>query len=176
MFGKSDLIDILSRDLARARDKREALVSDVTALTAEIAVLESRLCAENIRRERERAVSEIEGIKKRVNDQYLAFAPAIAGIRDATEIAAAIIPEARELNGLLTEIATEVGSAIDGLLGDLNQRIEAARAALPEMSQSLDGSSDLSQDNDRSLRSPEWLPLKNTETEELEDRCSTAAA
>jgi len=54
MFGKSDLVSTLSRDLARARDKRDALASDVTTLTAK---------AENERRERERAASEIEGSK-----------------------------------------------------------------------------------------------------------------
>jgi hypothetical protein len=36
---------------------------------------------------RERAASEVEGIKKQVRDRYLAFASAIAGIRDATETA-----------------------------------------------------------------------------------------
>jgi len=65
MFGKSDLVSTLSRDLARARDKRDALASDVTTLTAK---------AENERRERERAASEIEGIKNQVRDRYLAFA------------------------------------------------------------------------------------------------------
>jgi hypothetical protein len=41
MFGKSDLVDNLSRDLARSRDKRDALASDIIRLTAEIAVLEA---------------------------------------------------------------------------------------------------------------------------------------
>src|SRR5262249_44773050 len=58
-----------------------------------IAELEARLSAENERRERERAASEIEGIKKQVRDRYLAFASAIAGIRDATELAVEIVPE-----------------------------------------------------------------------------------
>jgi BMFP domain-containing protein YqiC len=39
MLGKSDVIDSLSRDLARARDKRDALTSGVTTLTAQIAEL-----------------------------------------------------------------------------------------------------------------------------------------
>jgi hypothetical protein len=39
MFGKSDLVEIVSRDLALARDKRDALASDIITLTAEIAVL-----------------------------------------------------------------------------------------------------------------------------------------
>lgn len=177
MFGKSDLVSILSRDLARARDKRDALASDVTTLTAQIAELEARLSAENDRRER--AAIEIEGIKKQVRDRHLAFASVIAGIRDATEKAAAIVPEARELNELLIVIATEVANAIDGLLGDLDRRIEALRAGhvTPELPQSLNGSPKLPQNGDRVHRLPEWLPHnKPTEKESAEDRCSTAAA
>ena len=37
MFGKKDLVDDLSHDLDRARARRDALASDVTTLTAEIA-------------------------------------------------------------------------------------------------------------------------------------------
>src|SRR6516225_8649832 len=127
MFGKSDLVEILSRDLARARNKRDALASKVITLTAEIAVLEASLLTENDRRQRERAASEIERIKKQLNDRYLAFVPTIAGIRGATELAAAIVPKARELDELLLTIATEVGNAIGGLLGDLDRRMEALR-------------------------------------------------
>jgi chromosome segregation ATPase len=101
MFGKSDLVDSLNRDLARARDKRDALTSGVATLTAQIAELEARLSAENDRRERERAANEIEGVKKQVRDRYLQFASAIAGLRDATEMAVAIVPETRELNEFL---------------------------------------------------------------------------
>src|SRR5215468_8514409 len=79
MFRKSDLIDSLSRELSHARDKRDALASHVTTLTAAIAELEARLSVENDRRERERVVSEIEGVKERLRDFYLAFAHAIAG-------------------------------------------------------------------------------------------------
>ena len=118
MFGKSDLVDTLNRDLTRARNKRDALASGVTTLNAQIAELESRLSAENVRRERERAASEIEGIKKRVRDGHSAFVPPITAVRNATEVAAPIIPEAREFNGLLEVIATEVANAIHGLLGD----------------------------------------------------------
>ncbi|MGC2074977.1 MAG: hypothetical protein WA728_02885 [Xanthobacteraceae bacterium] len=128
MFGKSDLVDSINRDLGRARNKRDAFASSVATLTAQIAELETRLSAENERRRRERAASEIEGIKKRVRDGHLAFVPAIAAIRNATEVAAPIIPEAREFNDLLEVIATEVANAIHGLLGDLDQRIEAVRA------------------------------------------------
>jgi hypothetical protein len=125
MFGKSDLVDDLSCDLARARNKRDALASDIVTLTAEIAVLEASLLTEKDRRERERAASEIEKIKKQVNDQYLAFVPRIAGIRGATEMAAAIVPKARELDEVLLATANEVGDAIGDLLSDLDRRIEA---------------------------------------------------
>ncbi len=179
MFGKSDLIDSLSRDLARARNKRDALASDVPTLTAKIAELESRLSAERDRREREHAVSEMERIKKRVSDQYLAFAPVISGIREATEMAAAIVPEGHAFNDLLPVIATELASSIDCLLGDLDRRIGLLRAspAAPELPQSLNGSPQLSQNSDRVLRLPEWLTYSHSEkTESVEDRCRTAAA
>src|SRR5215470_3565124 len=113
MFRKTDLIDSLSRELSNARDKRDALASDVTTLTAAIAELEARLSAESDRRERERVVGEIEGIKERLRDFYLAFAHAIAGMRDATVSARAIVPEAPELNNLLTGVANKVTDAIN---------------------------------------------------------------
>jgi hypothetical protein len=80
--------------------------------------LEVRLSAENDRRERQRNASEIEEITKRVEDHYLTLAPAIAEICGATEMAAAIVPEAREFNDSLTMIAAEITKAIDGLLDD----------------------------------------------------------
>ena len=179
MFGKSDLINSLSRDLSRARDKRDALASHVTTLTAQIAELEARLSAENDRRERERVVGEIEGIKERLRDFYLAFAHAIAGMRDASVSARAIVPEAPELSNLLIGVATEVANTVDNLLGDLDRRIEALRAsqAAPQLPQSLNGSPELPQNNDRVLRLPEWLPRREpTKKEAVEDQCSTAAA
>ena len=45
-FGENDLVDNLSRDLDRARGKRDALASDVTTLTAQIAEIEARLSEE----------------------------------------------------------------------------------------------------------------------------------
>ena len=84
MFGKSDLVDDLSRDLSRARDKRDALASDVTTLSAQISELEARFSAENDRRERERVEGEIEGLKERLKDFYLMFAKAIVGMRDVS--------------------------------------------------------------------------------------------
>src|ERR1051325_239432 len=137
MFGKGDLVETVSRDLARARNKRDALASGVITLTAEIAVLEASLLTENDRRERERAASEIETFKKQVNDQYLAFVPTIAGIRGLTEMAAAIAPKARELDELLLATASEVGNAIGDLLSDLDRRIEALRLSQPKQPQSF---------------------------------------
>jgi len=177
MFGKTDSLEILSRDLTRARDKRDALASHVTTLTAQIAELEARLSAENDRRERERAANEVEGIRKHLRDVYLGLAPAIARFRDATERAAAIVPEAREFDDLLQVIATEVANATDGLLGDLDGRINALRAdtATPERLQSADGSPELQQDTDRVLlRLPEWVAQRKAKS--AADQCCTAAA
>jgi outer membrane murein-binding lipoprotein Lpp len=172
MFGKSDLVDSLNRDLARARNKRDALASGVGTLTAQIAELETRLSAEKERRRRERAASEIECIKKRVRDGHLAFVPAIAAIRNATEVAAPIIPEAREFNDLLKVIATEVANATHGLLDDLDRRIEAVRAGdvAPELLQSQKGCPELPQNSDRVHRLPE-TPTK----EEKEESTDLAA-
>ncbi len=177
MFGKSDPINSLGRDLSRARDKRDALASHVTTLTAQIADLEARLSAENDRRERERIVGEIEGIKERLRDFYLAFAHAIAGMRDASVSARAIVPEAPELSNLLIGIATEVANTVDHLLGDLDRRIETLRASQAAPQPPVTGSSELPPNSDRVLRLPEWLPRREpTKKEAVEDRCSTAAA
>jgi hypothetical protein len=165
MFGKSDLVDSLNRNLARAHKKRDALTSGVATLTAQIAELETRLSAENERRRRERAASDIEGIKKRVRDGHSAFVPAIAAVRNATEVAAPIVPEAREFNGLLEVIATEVANAIHGLLGDLDRRIEAVRAGhvAPELPQSLKGSPELPQNSDPVHHLPATLTKEEKE-------------
>jgi hypothetical protein len=174
MFGKTDPLETLNRDLARSRDKRDACASEVTTLTAEIAVLEARISAENDRRERERVATEIDMINTRLRVQYLAFGPIIAGMREATQTAETIIPEARELDELLLVIGTEVGNAIDGLLADLDERIEALRTghAAPELPESPNESCELAQDNHRVLRVPEWLSRKKT----IEDQCNTVAA
>jgi len=172
MFGKSDLINSLGRDLSRARDKRDALASHVTTLSAQIDELEARLSAENERRERDRVVGEIEGIKERLRDFYLAFAHAIAGMRDASVSARAIVPEAPELNDLLIGFAAEVASTVDNLFGDLDRRMEAGRT--PQLPRPLSGSPGLPQDNDRVLR---LLPhRKATKEDSVEDQGSTAAA
>jgi hypothetical protein len=94
-------------------------------------------------------------------------------------MAAAIVPEGHAFNDLLPVIATEVANSIDGLLGDLDRRIELLRAshAAPELPQSLNGSPELPQNSDRVLRLPEWLPRRQSgKKESVEDRCRTAAA
>jgi chromosome segregation ATPase len=177
MFGKTDLLETLSRDLGRARRKRNGLTSEITALAAQIADLEAQLSAENDRRERERAANEIEDIKKHLTNLYLAFAPAIAGIREWSEKAAAIIPDAREFTELLQTIAVEVTKATDSLLGDLDGRIDALRAGIATRGQlqSSGDSPDLQQDNDRELLClPEWLAQRKEKS--TPDRCCAAAA
>ena len=70
MFGKKALMDNLSRDLDRARGKRnalafkrDALASDVTTLSAHIAELEARLSEEKDRRERSALEARSRGSK-----------------------------------------------------------------------------------------------------------------
>jgi chromosome segregation ATPase len=179
MFRKTELVDTLNRDLAHARNKRDTLASSVTTVTAQIAELETRLSVETERRGRERAANEIVAIKKRVRDRYSAFAPVIAGIRNATEAAETIVPEARELNELLDVIAAEVAKTIDGLLCELDLQIEAVRAGnvAPELRQSVTGSAESPQISDGVQRLREWLPHgKPTKEDTAEDRCNTAAA
>ena len=112
MFGKDDL-ENLSRDLNRARGRRDALVSEVTTLTARIAEMESRLSEEKTRRERDRVLGELEAIKKRIKQATSAFVPVIGKLCEAIETAAAVVPEARELNGFLLSVAAEVDSMVD---------------------------------------------------------------
>jgi outer membrane murein-binding lipoprotein Lpp len=186
MFGKKALMDNLSRDLDRARDKRnalafkrDALASDVTTLTAHIAELEARLSEEKDRRERERVGGEIERIKKRLNDTATAFVPAIAGLCDATEAATAVVPEARELNSFLLSVATEVDLVIDSLLRELQRQTEAVRAghAALDLPQSVIEAPELPKNDDRLLLLPAWLRRSReaVKKESAEDRLNTAA-
>ena len=179
MLGKSDLIDSLSRDLARARDKRDALTSGVTTLTAQIAELEARLSAENDRRERERLASEIEAIKKQLKDTAGRFIPMITELRDATAAAAVIAPGAHELHGLLLAVAAEVDAAIVHLLCELDQRVQevCSSHAPPHQPPSLVGPPQPPKNNALLLRLPEWLPRKKQTTKNVsaEDQCGVAA-
>ena len=127
MFGKNDLVDNLSRNLDRARGKRDALASDVTTLTAQIAEIEARLSEEKNRRECDRVLGDIEAIKKRIKQTASAVAPVIGELCEATEMAAAVVPEARELNSFLLSVATEVDTLIDPLLRELDRRADDVR-------------------------------------------------
>jgi hypothetical protein len=71
-------------------------------------------------------------------------------------MAVRIVPEIREFNDLLQAIAIEVANATEGLLNDLDRRIDVLRAgtATPEGLQSLGSSPELQQDNDRVLLRP----------------------
>jgi predicted nucleic acid-binding Zn-ribbon protein len=129
MFRKDDVLDSLTRDLCRARDKREALTSDVTVLTAQITELEARFSEEKDRRDREHLGIEIEEVKGRLEETAHKAAPLIAKLADETGRAAAIVPEAREVQRFLTEVAAEVESVIGSLLRQLQCQAEEVRAA-----------------------------------------------
>jgi cell division septum initiation protein DivIVA len=181
MLGKNDLVDNLSRDLDRAREKREALASDVTTLTAQIAEIEARLSEEKSRRERDRVLGEIEAIKKRMKQTASAFAPVIGELCEATEMAAAVVPEARELNNFLISVATEVDTVIDPLLRELDRRADAVRVGHAALDLPCSGNESPVElpkdDNDRLLRFPKWLS-RNKEAgkgETAENPRSTAA-
>jgi hypothetical protein len=178
MFGKDDLVDNLSRDLDRARERRDALASEVTTLTAQIAEIEARLSEEKTRRERDRVLGEIEAIKKRIKQATGAFAPVIGKLCEAIEMAATVVPEARELNSFLLSVATEVDSVVDPLLREMDQRADAVRAGhvTLDLPCSANGAPiEPSKDNsDRLLRFPVWLS-RNKEVEKKKQRRTRAA-
>ncbi|OKO74455.1 hypothetical protein AC629_35065 [Bradyrhizobium sp. NAS80.1] len=181
MFGKDDLVDNLSRDLDRVRVRRDALASEATTLTAQIAEIEARLTEERKRRERDRVLSEIEAIKTRIKQAAGAFTPVVDGLSKAIEQASAVVPEARELNTFLVSVATEVDSVLDPLLRELEQRADAVRAGTA----ALDLPSSVTEapveppkeSNDSLLRFPAWLTRdKDAEKKETaENQRSTAA-
>src|SRR6266404_6039785 len=161
MSGKNNLVDNLSRNLDRARGKRDALASDVTTLTAQIAEIEARLYQEKNRQQRDRVLGEIEAIKKRIKQTASAFAPGIGELCEATEMAAAIVPEARELNDFLLSVAAEVGTVIDPLLRELDRLADAARVGHAALELPFLANEALAalprNNNDRLLRFPIWL-------------------
>src|SRR5712671_3969951 len=161
MFGRNDLVENLSRNLDHARIKRDALASDVTTLTAQIAEIEARLFEEKNRRERDRVLGELEVLKKRIKQTASAFAPVIGELCEATEMAAAVVPEARELNSFLLSVATEVDTVIDPLLHELDRRADAVRvghAALDLPCLANEAPTVPPKDNNgRLLRFPKWL-------------------
>src|SRR6476619_127002 len=156
MSGKYDLVDNLSRNLDRARGKRDALASDVTTLTAQIAEIEARLIEEKTRRERGRVLGEIAAIKNRIQQTASAFAPVIGELCEATEMAVAVVPEARELNSFLLSVAAEVDTVIDSLLRELDRHADAVpvgHAALDLPCLANESPTELPRDkNDRLLR------------------------
>ena len=181
MFGKDDLVDNLSRDLDRARGRRDALASEATTLTAQIAEIEARLSEEKNRRVRDRVLGEIEAIKTRIKQAAGAFAPVVDGLSRAIEQATAVVPEARELNSFLVSVATEIDSVLDPLLRELDQRADAVRAghAAPDLPSSAREApiEPPKESNDSLLRFPAWLsrdkPAEKSET--AENPRSTAA-
>ena len=128
MFGKDDLVDNLSHDLDRARGKRDALASEVTTLTAQIAEMEARLSEAKSRRDRVRVLGEIEATKAQIKQATSEFVPLIGKLCEAIERAAVIVPEARELNSFLLSVAAEVDSVVNPLLRELDQRADAVQS------------------------------------------------
>ena len=161
MFGKNDLVANLSRNLDRARGKRDSLATNVTTLMAQIAKIEVRLSEEKNRRERDRVLGEIEETKKRIKQAAGAFTPVISELCEATEMAAAVVPEARELYHFLLSVAAEVDTVIGPLLLELDQRADAARAAHAALGLAClagEGQTEAPKhNNDRPLRFPKWL-------------------
>jgi hypothetical protein len=179
MFGKDDLVDNLSRDLDRVRGRRDALASEATTLTAQIAELEARLSEEKNRRERDRVLNEIEAIKTRIKQAAGAFAPVVDGLSRAIESAAVVVPEARDLNSFLVSVATEIDSVLDPLLRGLEQRADAVRAghAALDLPSSVDEAliEPPKDGNDRLLRFTAWLSRdREPEKETAENPRSTA--
>jgi predicted nucleic acid-binding Zn-ribbon protein len=179
MFGENDLVDNLSRDLDRARGKRDALASDVTTLTAQIAEIEARLAEERKRRERSHVLGEIEAIKKRIIRAASAFAPVVSELCEATGMAAAVVPEARELNSFLSSVATEVETVVDPLLRELDRRADAVRVDCAALDLALDlprlaneAPTELPKDNNdrllRLIRFPIWWLSRAREVEKSE--------
>ena len=107
MFGKDASVENLSRDLDRARGRRDALASEVTTLTAQIAEMEAHLSETKSRRDRVRVLAEIESTKAQIKQATSEFAPLIGKLCEAIERAAVVVPEARDLNNFLLSVAAE---------------------------------------------------------------------
>src|SRR6516225_916507 len=169
MLGKSDLVEILSRDLARARNRREALASDVITLVAEIAVLEASLLTENDRRERERVA------RRKTNDEECIRVFKAAGYK---------VVEPR-FNVLTYKKRLEKGRRVKK--GEKGLSVGPFKLFHEDQTE-VNGSSGLPlpieraipqqpNDNDPVLRLPESLPRSNpTKKESSEVQCSTPAS
>ncbi len=129
MFKRDNTLEALTRDLCRAREKRDTLTSDLTQLTAQISELEARLSEEKDRRDRERLGNEIAEVKRRLEETAHKAVPLIVKLAAETERGAAIVPEAREVQKFLTEVATEVESVIGSLLLQLQNQAEEVGVA-----------------------------------------------
>lgn len=177
MFGKKDKVDNLSQDLDRARARRDLLTSDVTTLAAEIARLEARLSEEKDRRERARAVAEIEQIANRLADAVRTFGPAVARLRDATGAAGAVAAKAGDLSGFLDAFAAEVSGELESLLSELRRCAETARTGdtTTQLSAPSEPAPALPH-HDPMLLSPPFLRRKpEPEIEPADDRRTSAA-
>ena len=88
-----------------------------------------------------RALDEIEVTKAQIKQATSEFAPLIGKLYEAIERAAAVVPEARELNIFLLSVAAEVDRVVDPLLRELDQRADAVRAgqAAPDLPSSANG-------------------------------------
>ena len=178
MFGKKDPVGDLSDQLDRARARRDAIATDVTTLSAEIAELETRLVAETDRRDRARVAAQIEEITHQLGDAARRFAPAMVRLRDAAAAAGLVIPDAGNLSGFLDMLVAEVSREIDSLISELGRRAESARTGEtmhlpPPQSESL-AAPDC--DDRMSLLLPALLRRKRTaDIEATDDQHGTAA-
>jgi hypothetical protein len=164
------------RDLCRARDKRDALTSDVTALTAQISELEARFSEEKERRDREHLGLEIEELKKRFETTAGKAVPLLVKLSADAQRAAAIVPEAREVQRFLTEVVAEVESVIGSLLRQLQRQAEEVNAAPPSPSLPRLPSSASGPPKSKALLA--WLPLrgrKNGDEDEVRQENGEAA-
>lgn len=177
MFGKKNMVDSLSQDLDRARARRDALATGVTTLSAEIAELEARLSEEKDRRERARAIAEIEQTTNQLADAVRTFAPAVARLRDATAAAGAVVTKAGDLGGFLDAFAAEVSGELESVLSDLRRCAETARTG--EATTQLSTPSEPAPrppHHDPMLLGPAFLRRKpEPEAEPTDDRRTSAA-
>lgn len=171
MFGKDDLMDNMSRGLHRARGRRDALASEVTTLTAQIAEMEGRLSEEKTRRERDRSLSEIEATKTRIKHATSELASVIRELSEAIEKATAVVPEAREFNNFLLAVAAEIDCVVAPLLHALDQRAAAVRVGqavldLPFSANEAPTERRRNSNDDRTLR----FPLRLFRTKKIEEK------
>jgi hypothetical protein len=99
-------------------------------------------------------------------------------------MAAAVVPEARELNNFLSSVAAEVETVVDPLLRELDRRADAVRvghAALDLPCLANEAPTELPKDNNdrllRLIRFPIWLSRsKEVEKRETAENPHSTAA